>query len=67
MGSAARRRDAYGGEYMRAELRLRAQGGRKEAKGLVKLGQIRGIRKDGVAEQNYVLGQPGAIRSLSLL
>jgi hypothetical protein len=33
MGSAARRRGAYGGEYMRAGLHLRARGGRKEAKG----------------------------------
>jgi hypothetical protein len=30
MGSAARRRGAYGGEYMRAELRLRARGGRRK-------------------------------------
>jgi hypothetical protein len=39
MGSAARRRGAYGGKYMRAELRLRARGGRRKAKHLVKLGQ----------------------------
>jgi hypothetical protein len=39
MRSAARRRGAYGGEYLRAGLRLRAQGGRKQAKDLVKLGQ----------------------------
>jgi hypothetical protein len=39
MGSAARRSGAYGGEYLRAGLRLRARGGRKEAKDLVKLGQ----------------------------
>jgi hypothetical protein len=32
MGSAARRRDAYGGEYLRTGLRLRARGGRKKAK-----------------------------------
>jgi hypothetical protein len=38
MGSAARWRGAYGGEYLRAGLCLRARGGRKEAK-LVKLGQ----------------------------
>jgi hypothetical protein len=39
MGSAARRRGAYGVEYMRAGLRLRAQGGRRLAKDLVKLEQ----------------------------
>jgi hypothetical protein len=39
MGSAARRRGAYGGEYLRARLRLRARGGRKKAKDLVKLEQ----------------------------
>jgi hypothetical protein len=33
MGSAARRRGSYGGEYMRARLHLRARGERKEAKG----------------------------------
>jgi hypothetical protein len=39
MGSAARWRGAYGGEYLWAELRLRARGGRRLAKDLVKLGQ----------------------------
>jgi hypothetical protein len=39
MGSAARRHGAYGGEYMRTGLRLRARGGRRYAKYLVKLGQ----------------------------
>jgi hypothetical protein len=39
MGSAARRRGAYGGEYLRAGLRLRARGGRRKAEDLVKLGQ----------------------------
>jgi hypothetical protein len=39
MGSAARRRGAYGGEYLRAGLRLCARGGRRKAKDLVKLGQ----------------------------
>jgi hypothetical protein len=39
MGSATRRRDAYGGEYMRAGLRLRVRGERRKAKDLVKLGQ----------------------------
>jgi hypothetical protein len=32
MGSAAQWRGAYGGEYLRAELRLRARGGRRKAK-----------------------------------
>jgi hypothetical protein len=32
MGSAARRRGAYGGEYLRAGLRLRARGGRRLGK-----------------------------------
>jgi hypothetical protein len=32
MGSAARRRGAYGGEYMRAGLRLRTRGGRRLGK-----------------------------------
>jgi hypothetical protein len=39
MRSAARWHGAYGGEYMRAGLRLRARGGRRNAKDLVKLGQ----------------------------
>jgi hypothetical protein len=39
MGSAARRCDAYGGEYLRAGLRLCARGVRRKAKYLVKLGQ----------------------------
>jgi hypothetical protein len=39
MGSAARLRGAYGGEYLRAGLRLRARGGTKQAKDLVKLRQ----------------------------
>jgi hypothetical protein len=39
MGSAARRRGAYGGEYLRAEFRVRARGGRRLDKKLVKLGQ----------------------------
>jgi hypothetical protein len=38
MGSAARQCGAYGGEYLRAGLRLRARGGRRKAKDLVKLG-----------------------------
>jgi hypothetical protein len=67
MGSVARQPGAYGGEYLRAELRLCARGGRKEAKKLVKLGQIGGTRNDGAAEQNSILDQPGAIWSLSLL
>jgi hypothetical protein len=37
MESAARRRGAYDGEYLRAGLRLCARGGRREAKRLVKL------------------------------
>jgi hypothetical protein len=41
MGSVARWRGAYGGEYLRAGLRLRARGGRRKAKDLVKLGQKR--------------------------
>jgi hypothetical protein len=32
MGSAAQRRGAYGGEYLRARLRLRARGGRRIGK-----------------------------------
>jgi hypothetical protein len=39
MGLAARRRGAYGGENLRAGLRLRARGGRRKAKDLVKLEQ----------------------------
>jgi hypothetical protein len=39
MGSAARRRGAYGGEYLWAGLRLRAQGERRKTKDLVKLEQ----------------------------
>jgi hypothetical protein len=39
MGSVARRRGAYGGEYLRAGLRLRARGGRRKTKELVKLEQ----------------------------
>jgi hypothetical protein len=39
MGSAARWRGAYGGEYLRAGLRLRVRGGRRHVKYLVKLGQ----------------------------
>jgi hypothetical protein len=39
MGSAARWRGAYGREYLRAGLRLRARGGRRKDKDLVKLGQ----------------------------
>jgi hypothetical protein len=39
MGSVARRRGAYGGEYLRAGLRLRAQGRRRKAEDLVKPGQ----------------------------
>jgi hypothetical protein len=39
MGSAARRRGAYGGEYLRVGLRLLARGGRRKTKDLVKLGQ----------------------------
>jgi hypothetical protein len=32
MVSAARQRGAYGGEYLRAKIRLRARGGRRYAK-----------------------------------
>jgi hypothetical protein len=39
MGSAAQQRGAYGVEYMRAGLRLRARGGRRLAKDIVKLKQ----------------------------
>jgi hypothetical protein len=39
MRSAARRRGAYGGEYLQAGLRLRARGGRRKTKDLVKLEQ----------------------------
>jgi hypothetical protein len=39
MGSVARWRGAYGGKYLRAGLCLRARGGRKQAKDLVKQGQ----------------------------
>jgi hypothetical protein len=39
MRLAAQRHGAYGGECLRAGLRLRAQGGRKEAKNLIKLGK----------------------------
>jgi hypothetical protein len=38
MGSAARRHGAYGGEYLRAGLRLGAQGGKRIGKDLIKLG-----------------------------
>jgi hypothetical protein len=38
MGSVARWRGAYGGEYMRAGLCLHARGGRRLTKELVKLG-----------------------------
>jgi hypothetical protein len=38
MGSAAQRRGAYGEEYVRAGLRLRARGGRRKAR---KTSQIR--------------------------
>jgi hypothetical protein len=48
MRSATRRRGAYGGEYLRAELRLRARGGRRKAKDLVKLEQENSTKnKDG--------------------
>jgi hypothetical protein len=48
MGSAARRRGAYGGEYLRAGLPLRARGGRIKAK---KTSQTRakGYNKDSIA------------------
>jgi hypothetical protein len=39
MGSAAQRRGAYGEEQLRAGLHLRARGGRRLAKDLVKLEQ----------------------------
>jgi hypothetical protein len=39
MRSAARRRGAYGGEYLWAGLRLRARGGRRKTKKLIKLEQ----------------------------
>jgi hypothetical protein len=39
MGLAARRRGAYGEEYLRAGLHLHTRGGRRKAKDLVKLGQ----------------------------
>jgi hypothetical protein len=39
MGSATRQRGAYGGEYLRAGLRLHARGGRRKANKVVKLGQ----------------------------
>jgi hypothetical protein len=45
MGSAARRCGAYGGEYLRAGLRLRARDGRRKAKDLVKLGLEKAIEK----------------------
>jgi hypothetical protein len=38
-GTAAQRRGAYGGEYLRAGLRLRARGARRLTKDLVKLEQ----------------------------
>jgi hypothetical protein len=47
MRSAARRRGAYGGEYLRAGLRLRARGGKKEAKG-----SQTGARKDSYETTN---------------
>jgi hypothetical protein len=53
MGSAARRRGAYGGEYLRAGLRLRAQGERRLAKSLVKLGQKGATKSSGAAAKNY--------------
>jgi hypothetical protein len=39
MRSASRQRGAYGGEYLRAGLRLCARGERRIGKDLVKLGQ----------------------------
>jgi hypothetical protein len=44
MGSAARRRGAYGGEYLRAGLHLCARGERRIGKDLVKLGQENTIK-----------------------
>jgi hypothetical protein len=52
MGSAARRRGAYGGEYLRAELRLHAQGGRRIGKNLVKLGQENTTKDKDDADRN---------------
>jgi hypothetical protein len=46
MGSIARRRGAYGGEYLRAELRLHTRGGRRKAKELVKLEQKRATEEN---------------------
>jgi hypothetical protein len=43
MGSAARRRGAYGGEYMRAGLRLRTRGGRRKTKRLRNLVKLEAI------------------------
>jgi hypothetical protein len=53
MGSAARRRGAYGGEYLREEFRLRTQGGRRKAKELVKTRQKVTGNREPAADQNH--------------
>jgi hypothetical protein len=54
MGSAARRRGAYGGEYLRVGLHLHVQGGRKETKGC-QTGARKDYRRDksAAAENNF--------------
>jgi hypothetical protein len=59
MGSTARRRGVYGEEYLRAGLRLRARGGKRKAKDLVKLEQEKYYMREATAamsESNSVLG-----------
>jgi hypothetical protein len=58
MGSAARRRGAYGGEYLRVGLHPHARGGRKETKELVKLEDYK--------EQKAMAAKPSLFRAVCL-
>jgi hypothetical protein len=60
MDLAARRRGAYGGEYLRAELHLHARGGRRKAKDQVKLEQ------ENTTKSRNSIGRNSPIRSPDL-
>jgi hypothetical protein len=66
MESAARRRDANGGEYLRAGLRLRARGGRKEAKSSQTRAR-KDYRRDSSAAAENNFRSPNRIRPLRFI
>jgi hypothetical protein len=52
MGSEARRRGAYGGDYLWVGLRLRAPVERRMAKDIIKLGLEKATKRSGAVAEN---------------